>query len=122
MERVVTCDVIGPAEANTGLGNQLFNVAAVHAIAWRDDCEARVPCLNDKRKYGKSVDTIFRKVNKTPINSIQSEFIESQFSFSEIPKIKSSTMIRGYFQSEKYFKDYRKKLLELFEIDDNSMS
>lgn len=119
---IITCDVLGPSAANTGIGNQMFNVAAAYALAWRDGCEVRLPCLNDSNKYGKAINSIFKNVCKLPVYEIHQEFIEKSFNFEEFPKVAKNTKIKGYFQSEKYFYNFGDQIKLLFSPDNETLS
>lgn len=59
---------------------------------------------------------VFRKIKILFIPEITDRYNSVKFEFNELPKLNSSHQIEGYFQSEKYFKNYRKEILELFEI------
>lgn len=61
-------------------------------------------------------DTIFRKLELGNITN-PNIYQEPNFYYDEIPYVdfKNGICLEGYFQSEKYFKKYRKEILELFE-------
>jgi hypothetical protein len=106
-----------------GLGNLLFQISTAYSISLRDNkfliCDTRNMSVPHK-PYTEYVDNIFRKINFS--NSINNQVIyrEHGFHFEKIPIIDGNVKLVGYFQSEKYFIEYRKKILELFEIDDST--
>jgi hypothetical protein len=103
-----------------GLGNMLFQIAASFATSLRDNknfyCDVNmniVPHLHYKHYQ----DNILRKISFKEKNDINHFYNEINFSFDEIPLTNGNTELKGYFQSEKYFKNYRNEILKLFEPD-----
>lgn len=92
-------------------GNQLFQIAAAYAHAKRHGFEFISPpvSLNEtlwpshrfsKLKYG--------KMQGKPYN-------EPHFHYAEIP-VEDNLILNGYFQTSKYFDEYRGELLEIFDL------
>lgn len=108
-----------------GLGNYLFQIASAYAVALRDG-KTYVCDVSDEQIIHKSSSTyatnIFRKIHL--INGISdcTSVPQVDFSFRELPKIDKNTKLIGYFQSEKFFKAYRKEILELFQIDTKTLT
>jgi hypothetical protein len=104
-----------------GIGNQLFQIAATYALALRnkDICgfdfnNCHTPLQgNPSNKYKNNV---FSKLNEINNYKFSSYYIEPKFSYTELPHIKD-LMLNGYFQSEKYFIDYKDNIKDLFIID-----
>jgi signal peptidase I len=48
-------------------------------------------------------------------------YVEPKFSYTEIP-YKPNLMLDGYFQSEKYFKDFEKETIDLFNFSDKDVT
>jgi glycosyltransferase involved in cell wall biosynthesis len=113
----VTCDILGPGPANSGLGNQLFCIAATLSYA-RDNNKIPVfPEIKTKKQIKKYSDVFYRLLNIGLEGDIHySKYNEIGFSYNKIPSLEKNTKLHGYFQSYKYFKDYRKELLENFSI------
>ena len=113
---MITCDVIGAAPANPGLGNQLFTIAATVSLALDNDAVAVFPDLLHPpyRFYG---ETIFHKLNhgtdKGFVKYLYQEEPYTSTIFNKIPYI-DGLCLRGYFQSYKYFYHNLKKIRELF--------
>lgn len=100
--------VIG--EMTGQLGNQLFVVATAHALAWGNKAEAYFPTLVSPVDVYKHM--FFRCKVATPNLPISNIWEESRYQYDPIP-FQPNMQIKGYFQSEKYFKEYREKILEL---------
>jgi hypothetical protein len=109
------------AETMGRLGNQMFIVAATHSLAIdNDDIAAfsfRVNCVTlpteKQTKIHRS--TVFRKVKYLEDFSFATHIYHEKpdHSYNPIP-YKENLYLKGYFQSEKYFKHNKKEILELF--------
>lgn len=116
---MITCELMG------GLGNQLFQIATTTALALRNKDTA---CFDiDSHKIGLQgrnastyISNIYEKLinNKIETNNF---FNQDGFHFSDIPYSENLKII-GYFQSEKYFSDFRAEILDLFEPNDEVKS
>jgi len=114
----VTCKILGPSDTNFGLGNQLFNVATAISLAKDNNCVATFPCLNDIKKYGDYKYNIFQKLNTFEVPNIEwNFFVEETFGYKKI-QFKNNLMLKGYFQSEKYFRHNRELILETLYNDE----
>lgn len=114
-----------------GLGNQLFQIATTLSFAW--DYEV-IPVFNLSSHYlplqGNKAnvykDIFYRKLEHIKTDELQKFFIyrEPKFEYTPIPQqIKDNNVVlHGFFQSEKYFKHNRKKLLEYFKPTDQIKS
>ena len=103
-----------------GLGNYVFQISAAYSISLRDGKEMicdTSDIMTPHKPYTNYTNNIFRKVNFTDSLPPFLPIGESKFTYTEFPKIDGNIKIFGYFQSEKYFINYRKEILELFEID-----
>lgn len=112
----VSCFLMG------GLGNQLFQIFAILAYSLRHNVNFYFPVKVD---YGSTVrhsywNTFLRfikdKVKDTHIKGIF--FSESNFTYNPLPIIKGNVIFRGYFQSEKYFKDQYSNVCKLLRLED----
>lgn len=118
-----------------GLGNQMFQIAAAHALALRNNTESGFDlsqCYTPAQgnKASKYRENIFKNINDVSINAnyinnliyddLDKIYKENSFSYNEIPFIIDIYMI-GYFQSEKYFLDYKNEILNLFSITDTTL-
>jgi len=106
-----------------GLGNMLFQIATGYATSLRDNKEFICDTNQISSNHGEYTDylnNIFRKIKFFTDIKYDIMYGEMFFPYSEIPKLIGNSLIYGYFQSEKYFKNYRDDILKLFEIDDNT--
>lgn len=100
---MVTCKLYG------GLGNQLFQMAAVMGYAKKHNLKYYFPL----RKYLKELPT--RKIFE--LNTYK----EKAFNYNEIPPF-TSVCLDGYFQSEKYFDNAREEILEAVGFDNKPLN
>lgn len=100
-----------------GLGNQLFQIAAAFAYSLRYDKQLVLDFdLCDTPYQGAPakayLDNIFSKIATfaTPPPLADTTFIaykEPHYSFSEIPYFPGNVKLEGYFQSERYFEEFK---------------
>lgn len=103
---MVTCKLQG------GMGNQMFQIATTIALALRNNSEYRIPA---------TFSDIKRKIafNHFPASSeadVRSLYREPAFTYSEIP-YSDGMCLDGYFQSEKYFSDFRNEIINSFGLE-----
>jgi hypothetical protein len=96
---------------NGRFGNQLFQIAATisHAIDCND--EAIFPSFEANAVFKNK----FKTYNELPI--ITNRYTEKHFYYSPIPRL-PNLALNGYFQTEKYFKHNKEKILKSFEFPD----
>ncbi len=103
-----------------GLGNCLFQISTAYSISLRDSktflCEKLVSHGSHK-PIDHYLNNIFKKINFGDINFKYVNYKEPFFHYNEILKSENNLMLNGYFQSEKYFINYRNEILNLFEIN-----
>lgn len=108
-----------------GLGNFMFRISAAYSVSLRDNkkffCDVSDVFAEHKdfKEYEKN---ILRKIPFSGTLCLMYKYFEPHFHYSEIPKTKKSLKLIGSFHSEKYFKDYKKQIIELFEIDEFTQS
>jgi hypothetical protein len=118
----VTANIQGPGASNYGLGNQLFQIAALLSYAKDHGFQATFPCLQDSQ-YGGYTQNILRKVNTEPHPVTNAYYREPSFTFSPMPKMNTSFCVVGsYLQSEKYFKNNRDLILDTFSMTQDEES
>lgn len=114
---MLTCNLIG------GLGNKMFQIATTHSLSLdnNDECVFEITqASNAHQPVNSYLENIFRFVKFGPVYS-NKIYQEPFFHYSEIPYT-TNLKLSGYFQSEKYFTKNREKILNLFSIDEKSLS
>lgn len=108
-----------------GLGNQMFQIATTYSLAKEMDVDylidfdlCHTPAQgNTSNKYK---DNIFKNIKNGKVDTAgKRQHNEPTFSYVELPK-QDDIILRGYFQSEKYFEkhsDYIKKFLFDFSVE-----
>lgn len=114
---MITCDLLGPGAPggphNYGLGNQLFQIAALLSLAKDNKSTATFPKLKSA-SFGGYHRTILKGINTDSDSLVLARsYNEPSFSYLELPYIEDC-LYCGYFQSEKYFKHNRNYILEAF--------
>jgi len=106
-----------------GLGNYLFQIAAAYSKSLDLGVDFVVNpnniqiVHNPLSNYTKN---ILKNVSLNEDMVINQIYYEPYFHYSPIPNFMSDTILHGYFQSEKYFKNNKDKILEFF-IDDKTI-
>ncbi len=100
------------------LGNNLFQVAATCAHAWDHGAVPYFPDLvnHDNGMPLNYAHVFFRCLAEAPNSPIRYQWklpSSSNFCYTPIPYV-PDMLIEGTFQSEKFFKHYRERLLDLF--------
>lgn len=104
-----------------GLGNQMFQMAVAYAYAKKigTDCAfdfsgCHTPLQGyTSLKYKDNFFSNFKQLDKLPENTMF--WVETGFKYTPLPSpdIKNISL-DGFFQSEKYFKDYKDEIILLF--------
>jgi hypothetical protein len=112
-------------EIKGGIGNIMFQIATAYSTSLKNNMNLIVDITNyygshynlDNYKNNILKNIKFSKnIITTPV------YEEKEFKFNELPKFEKSVKLSGYFQSEKYFKNYRKEILELFSPTEEILS
>lgn len=112
---MITCKLQG------GVGNQFFQIATTHALALRNndisgfDLES---CHTPNQGYSsnKYRSSVLSKINDVNGYKFKHIYNEPTFSYKELLYNKDLCLV-GYFQSEKYFNDYKEEVIDLFFIE-----
>mgnify|MGYP001562168640 CR=1 FL=1 len=102
-----------------GLGNYLFQIGAGYTLAKNNNSDFSVDfssAIRIHKDINTYKDNILRKI-KNKVVECQYRYTEPNFTYSKIPH-KSSLLLSGYFQSEKYLN--RDLILDLYSIDSKS--
>lgn len=115
---MITCKLQG------GLGNQLFQIATTAVYAWKqriepvfdfDSCSTR----NQGRAASEYKFSLYRQLLTGDVSLCTNIYKEQSNTFSSIPDMED-VCLEGYFQSPKYFDDYRKEVRNMLSF--NSMN
>jgi hypothetical protein len=103
-----------------GLGNQMFQISAAYALALRNEDVAcfNLSVCNTPMQGNESityVNSIFSKICDNKNLNFEVLYNEPKFSFNEIT-YKQNMLLNGFFQSEKYFSDFKEEIKNLFEL------
>lgn len=113
---MVTANLLG------GLGNKMFQIASAYSLSLDNNENCLFEPTEASNAHG-NIDTyrdnIFRNVKLGQITNNPTNYQEVGFHYSPIP-YNGNLRLLGYYQSEKYFKHNKNKILELFSIDDTS--
>jgi hypothetical protein len=124
-EEVPVADPLVVPRLSGGLGNQMFQVAAAYALARKVGSRM---ALNYDRHFStgqgghplKYKDTVFRKI---PVTECWPPCIYQYHEYSYMPIYsKKHLQLDGYFQSGKYFDDYRDEVKELIEFPEATLN
>jgi hypothetical protein len=111
-----------------GLGNFLFQIATAYAYSKKFNKELSLS-KEEAVVVHKNIDTykdnVLKSIKFSNFINPQIQHEEVGFHYSELPNYSDkNVLLRGYFQSEKYFKEYESEIRKLFtsyeiEIDEN---
>jgi len=98
-----------------GLGNQMFQIAAAQALAWKIGHDtifndSNTPNQGNRALYYK--DTVFNKIDFVTANLLGKVYLEPNFTYDKLPE--KPLMLSGYYQSPKYFEYYRDEIIDMF--------
>ncbi len=108
-----------------GLGNQLFQIASCYGISLKHNKTLYAKFNENKHNINNLnyEDTIFKNVKniahikeQITIGSSYREDSVNPFVYINIPNTYTNALFIGYFQNEKYFKDYKNEIYKLFKI------
>jgi hypothetical protein len=118
----ITANILGPSQELPGIGNQLFQIAAVLSYAKEYGHTPIFPCLKHPA-YGGYISNFLRKLNVDDYKGSISFYQEQSFEYSPIPHTTESLCINNsYIQSEKYFAHNRELILDTFRLSEEDES
>lgn len=103
-----------------GLGNQLFQIAAGYAYSKRYNTELFLDCSEWSGSQGNHPttykNTLYSKLKFGNAPDKSFEYSEKRFNYDGIPFTDGDLIIRGYFQSLKYFEECQEEVKNLFQL------
>lgn len=100
-----------------GLGNQMFQSATALSFAWKNNFKPIFPeeCDQTQTRKKSYKNTVFRKLERGQINLSNFKiYKEPNFYYNEIVADFKLLYLVGYFQSYRYFNDYKNQLKNTF--------
>lgn len=110
-EEYVVGDLMGQ------FGNQMFIIAATTSLALDHGATPLFPSLVNEKDFNipYNYQNVFYHLNAyEPPTPIEFYYLEKNFHFDPIP-YQPNMLIRGWFQSEKYFKHHKEEIIALFQ-------
>jgi hypothetical protein len=113
------------ARLKGGLGNQLFQLSTAFAAAKANNDEFVIDYdikhhSGQGHKHIKYKDNLYENLPEKSIKGDDLQiYNEPAFCYSPIPKYTGNIIIDGYFQSEKYFINYRDDVIKMFTFPDD---
>jgi hypothetical protein len=110
-----------------GIGNQMFKIFAVISY-YIDNCQNYILYVKNNNGYRKYYwDTIFSnishkvlEIDDSDIDELNIEnYKEPYFHYAQIPIFENDTLLKGYFQSHKYFEHNINKIRRIIGIDEH---
>jgi hypothetical protein len=99
------------------LGNQFFQIATTVSLALDHDATPIFPDLRHSDLYNIPINYkhVFSHLHTSdPYAAVSLVYSEPHFHFSKIP-FHPNMVLKGYFQSEKYFKHHKEEIIKLFQ-------
>lgn len=108
-----------------GIGNMLFQIAVAYAYSKKYNKELvlnkdNAIIVHKNIEHYKS--NILKNIEFCNFINSSNHYSETGFHHQEIPNYNSDVLLFGYFQSEKYFKDYEDEIRDLFMSYDINLS
>jgi hypothetical protein len=104
-----------------GLGNYLFQISAAYALSIKYNKDLFFDIVDihtGHNSYKTYINNFFKKIKFKELENDYWVYNEPLFEYKEIPYQGGNLKLIGYFQSDKYFKDYRKEILDIFDLND----
>ena len=103
-----------------GLGNYMFQIACAYIYGLKHN-KKPIFTTDDSMVVHKHIsnykNNILNNVELVPNKTYgnQTTYNESGFEYKEIPQLQGNVYLNGYFQSERYFKEYSDEIKKLFQ-------
>jgi hypothetical protein len=102
-----------------GLGNYMFQIATTYAYGKKHNKTIGFNCFESISVHKHITEyktNVLKNINLYFVSKKSKlfQYTERCFHYQEIPNYDSSVLLCGYFQSEKYFKDYEEEIRNMF--------
>lgn len=110
-----------------GLGNQMFQMAAAWSLSKKIGTECFFDFGSSKihtqgNPSNKYKNNLFKNITDSRFDITNYKiYNEHRFSYNDLP-LRDNLILNGYFQSEKYFYEYKNQIKNLFFIDSNKLA
>lgn len=97
------------------LGNNVFQIMTCMAHAWRNGVEYKIPSFTKSKYTRKTPFDYFPLLTPEHEAQIEYEHYQDGWTYEPIP-YKPNMRLSGWFQNYQYFNEYRKELIEAFNL------
>lgn len=97
------------------IGNNVFQIMTAIAHAKRNNCDYKIPSFVKSKYTKKNPFDLFTELTPEDEKRIEYEHYQDGWTFEPIP-YKPNMRIAGWYQNYNYFHEYRKELIELFNL------
>ena len=98
------------------LGNNVFQIMTCMAHAWRNGVEYKIPSFTKSKYTKKNPFDNFPLLTPEDEAKIEVEHHQDGWTFDPLPFENKNMRIAGYYQNLNYFDEYRKELIEAFNL------
>jgi len=98
------------------LGNNVFQIMTTMAHAWRNGVEYKIPSFTKSKYTKKTPFDYFPLLTPEDEAKIEIEYHDEGWHYKPIPFENKNMRITGYYQNLNYFDEYRKELIESFNL------
>ena len=98
------------------LGNNVFQIMTCMAHAWRNGVDYKIPSFVKSKYTKKNPFDNFPTLTPEDEAMIEVEHYDDGWHYNSIPFENKNMRIAGYYQNLNYFNDYRKELIEAFDL------
>jgi len=98
------------------LGNNVFQICTAMAHAWLNGVEYKIPSFTKSKYTKKNPFDNFPLLTPEDEAKIEVEYHDDGWHYKPIPFENKNMRIAGYYQNLNYFDEYRKELIEAFNL------
>jgi len=98
------------------LGNNVFQIMTAMSHAWRNGVDYKIPSFTKSKYTKKTPFDNFPLLTPEDEAKIEVEYHDEGWHYKPIPFENKNMRIAGYYQNLNYFDEYRKELIEAFNL------